>query len=133
MVTIRTAVDASAMIVMLIEENDRGHLVSDRLSGSSCCAPELLPFEVANVLRRKTIAGILPERQAKRALNVLEEFPIELWPWKPLSSRIWRLRGSITAYDASYIAVAELLGCPLLTGDARLSRAPGARCAVEVI
>ena len=35
--------------------------------------------------------------------------------------------------DASYVAVAELLGCPLLTGDARLSRAPGARCPVEVI
>jgi predicted nucleic acid-binding protein len=45
-----------------------------------------------------------------------------------VAERAWELRGSLTAYDAAYVAVAELVGAPLLTLDARLSRAPGPRC-----
>ncbi|SDX74459.1 hypothetical protein SAMN05661080_01020 [Modestobacter sp. DSM 44400] len=37
------------------------------------------------------------------------------------------------AYDASYVALAEVLGCAVLTADARLSRAPGLRCAITVV
>lgn len=31
-------------------------------------------------------------------------------------------------HDPAYVALAELLGCAVLTADARLSRAPGLRC-----
>jgi predicted nucleic acid-binding protein len=37
------------------------------------------------------------------------------------------------AYDAAYVALAEAIECPLGTADARLSRAPGLRCAVTVV
>lgn len=47
--------------------------------------------------------------------------------------RAWELRDNATPYDAVYVALAELLGCPLLTGDQRLARAPGIRCPVEVL
>jgi predicted nucleic acid-binding protein len=47
--------------------------------------------------------------------------------------RAYELRANLTAYDASYVALAEGLGCPLLTADARLSRAPGIRCPVDVL
>ena len=50
-----------------------------------------------------------------------------------LLDRAWELRESLSAYDASYVALAELLGCNLLTADARLSRAPGVRCPITLV
>ena len=47
--------------------------------------------------------------------------------------RIWELRDNLTAYDAAYVALAETIECPLVTADARISRAPGLRCAVTVL
>ena len=46
---------------------------------------------------------------------------------------VWELRHAVTAYDAAYIALAEALGIPMITADARLARAPGIACAIEVI
>ena len=43
------------------------------------------------------------------------------------------LAHSITAYDACYVALAEALGCTLLTADARLARAPGPRCTIDLL
>jgi predicted nucleic acid-binding protein len=45
---------------------------------------------------------------------------------------MWQLRGNLSSYDASYVALAESLDCPLLTADGRLSRSPGIRCSVTV-
>jgi predicted nucleic acid-binding protein len=39
----------------------------------------------------------------------------------------------VTAYDAVYVALAESLGCALVTADARLAAAHGPRCAVVVV
>lgn len=47
--------------------------------------------------------------------------------------RCWELRDNLTVYDAAYVALAEALGATLLTGDARLSKATGPRCAIEVL
>jgi len=47
--------------------------------------------------------------------------------------RAYELRANVTAYDAAYIALAELLGCALVTADARLARAPGIRCPVTIL
>lgn len=55
---------------------------------------------------------------------------IELHPFAPFAARVWELRHNLTAYDAWYVAVAESLGCPLVTLDGRLTRAPGPTCAV---
>lgn len=51
----------------------------------------------------------------------------------PLIPRIWELRDNLTPYDASYVALAEALGCPLVTADARLAAAPGVRCEIVVL
>lgn len=51
----------------------------------------------------------------------------------PLTALVWELRRNVPAYDATYVALAELLGCPLVTADARLSRAAGPRCVLTVV
>ena len=49
----------------------------------------------------------------------------------PLLTRCWELRENLTAYDAAYVALAEVLGGSLLTADVRISRAPAVRCPIE--
>jgi len=55
------------------------------------------------------------------------------YPVFTLLERVWDLRENLSAYDASYVALAELLNCPLMTADARLSRVPGVRCSITVV
>ena len=40
----------------------------------------------------------------------------------PLRRRIWELRDRFTAYDASYVSLAEILGATLVTADSALAR-----------
>jgi predicted nucleic acid-binding protein len=55
------------------------------------------------------------------------------YPVFAMLARVWELRDNLSPYDASYVALAELLGCSLLTADGRLSRAPCLRCPVTVV
>jgi predicted nucleic acid-binding protein len=47
--------------------------------------------------------------------------------------RIWQLRQNLTAYDAAYVALAETLGCTLLTRDQALAKSPIHTASVEVL
>ncbi len=58
----------------------------------------------------------------------LVDLRVELFPYAPFASRIWELRENVTCCDAWYVAVAEALGSPLATLDARLAKASGPRC-----
>ncbi len=79
-----------------------------------------------------TIAGQLSEERAADARSDFAELALTRYPHHPLSDRVWQLRHNLTAYDATFIALAELLDAPLLTCDARLASAPGNRADVEV-
>jgi predicted nucleic acid-binding protein len=114
-------VDASAVLVLLTA--DDGGEIADRMTGADLAAPELLGFEVANVLRRQWSAGILTKGQAELALAGYRDLSIDLWPFDALADGAWRVRGQLSFCDASYVSLALLLGCALLTCDARLGRA----------
>ncbi len=86
-----------------------------------------------SVLRSQVNAGLMTVDRGELALSDLAEIPIRRASHRPLLRRCWELRHTVTAYDASYIALAETLGTALVTADARLSRAPGLRCPVEVV
>jgi predicted nucleic acid-binding protein len=126
-------VDASAVVVLLIDPGDAGERVARRLAGRTVAAPDLLPHEVTNVLRRLRNAGRLSEAESRLALDGLHALSVELWPQAILAERVWLLGANLSAYDAAYVALAEQLDAVLLTADARITRAPGVRCAVEVI
>ncbi|EWM16140.1 toxin-antitoxin system, toxin component, PIN family [Kutzneria sp. 744] len=91
-------------------------------------------LRVGSVLRRQELAGDLPASDCLTALHSLKYLVDNRYPATgPLADAAWQLRGSVTYYDALYVALAASLGVPLVTKDARLSRAPGLTCAVEVI
>jgi predicted nucleic acid-binding protein len=70
---------------------------------------------------------------ALQALTVAHQLGLRRHVSRALWLRAWELRLNLSAYDALYVALAEQLQVPLLTADARLARAPGLRCCVELI
>jgi len=116
---------------MLLDSGDAGRWATRSLLGSELAAPALFPFEVANVLRRHELAGDVSPDQAAQAHSDLCDLPIQLWPHETVAARVWDLRGNLTAYDAGYVALAELLDADLVTLDRRIAGAPGLRCRVS--
>lgn len=126
-------VDASVLAVALADDGVDGDTARARLRGEDLAAPELLDLEVASVLRRQTMGGVIDARRADLALADLNAIPLQRAPHQPLLARAWELRENLTIYDAAYVSLAEALQVRLLTGDKRLARAPGPRCHIEVL
>jgi predicted nucleic acid-binding protein len=126
--------DASAAVEIILQ-TQVGVALSGRLltPESALHAPHLLDVEVAQVLRRFTRHGEVPAERARQALEDLADLPIERYPHEMLLPRIWTLRENLTAYDAAYVALAEILGATLLTRDGRISRVSGHSARVEVV
>lgn len=117
-------VDASALLEVLLQ-TPAAPPIADRLfdPGETLHAPFLLDAEVLQVLRRYAITGQIDEPRGREALTDLGDLAIERYPHEPLLSRGWELRENLTAYDAVYLALAEVLGAVLVTCDGRLARA----------
>lgn len=96
-------------------------------------APQLLTVEVLQVLRRRVEKNFTRLAHAEEARTLLVDLNIRYYDHLPLTERIWQLRNSLTAYDATYVALAEALELPLLTCDARLGQAPGNSAQVTVL
>lgn len=126
-------VDASALLPAIADGTDIGRQRRQRLGRDRLHAPDLILVESLSVIRRQTLAGMLDAAQAEQAVDDLLALPIVIHPTAPLLRRAWELRANVTPYDACYAALAEALNCPLLTGDARLARAPGLVCEVELV
>ncbi|MCB0968850.1 MAG: type II toxin-antitoxin system VapC family toxin, partial [Ilumatobacter sp.] len=93
-------------------------------------APHLMPFEVANIVRRLVLRGVLDDTAGSLAVADVGRLAVDLAPYQAIAERVWELRVNLTAYDAAYVATAELVGGRLVTLDERLARAPGIRCEV---
>jgi predicted nucleic acid-binding protein len=109
-----------------------GTQARERLHGEELAAPHLLDVEVTSVLRRSVLTGSITEQRASQVLQDLADLTMERVAHTTLLRRVWELRGNFTAYDACYVAVAELFHAPLLTYDAKMANGSGARCAFEV-
>jgi predicted nucleic acid-binding protein len=126
-------VDASVLAVALGDDGTDGEYMRERLRGETLVAPELVDLEVVSVWRRHVAAKLMPARRAASALADLAELPLRRSSHQPFLPRLWELRHVVTPYDAAYIALAEVLDAVLVTADARMSRASGVNCEVEVI
>ncbi len=126
-------VDASVLVTALLDEGGPGALARERLVTSDVHVPELADVEVLSVVRRRVLGGRLTAARGAEALQDWSDLAVERYPHLPLLGRAWQLRDAVSAYDAQYVALAELLDSPLVTADARLSRAPGLRCTVDLL
>jgi predicted nucleic acid-binding protein len=127
-------VDASVVMASLLSTGGAGARARERLRlDTDLHVPHLLDVEVTAALRRRVRLGQTDLGVATAALADLADFAAIRWDHEPLLRRVWELRDDVTAYDAVYVVLAEMLDAPLVTSDARLSRAPGLECRVEVL
>jgi predicted nucleic acid-binding protein len=122
-------VDASAALLGLLNDGAARAMLAD---GAIAC-PHLVDSEVAHALRSQVLRGEVEAAHAGRALETWTRLGIERIGVRGLLPRIWELRENVSAYDATYVAVAEALDVPLVTADGRLARAPGPRCSITVV
>ena len=130
-------VDASAITELLLGR-PAGRAVEQRLRDHDfdLHVPHLLDVEVLSALRRVVAAGDASPERADDAVIDLLDLPLERYPHDGLTRRIWPLRENFSAYDATYVALAEAIadqGAPLLTADARLAHAAGDHTELSVL
>lgn len=127
-------VDASALADALLDDGPMGAAARAALGADPhWAAPAHLFVEVVSVIRGKSFGGKVGLARANEAVAALSALVIDQVDTCQLVDRIWQLRGNLTAYDAAYVAAAEVLECPLVTGDGRLAKATGPRCEIRAI
>ncbi|MCU1367631.1 MAG: hypothetical protein JWN39_3270 [Ilumatobacteraceae bacterium] len=127
-------IDASVLANVVGDDGPAGQAARDRVAAAArWSAPDLVDVETVAVLRRRWRAGDLTARRFRSAVIDLASLPIVRFPTGPLMIRAYELRSNVTPYDATYVALAEGLSCPLVSADRRLARAPGIRCDVDIL
>ena len=118
-------VDASALTDFLLGRREAVEALEQELEDREqepLHAPELVEPETLNALRRLANAGLVSDRRATEAVADLGNARLIRYPHAPLRDRVWELRSELTAYDAAYLALAEVLDdAVLLTADAGLA------------
>lgn len=123
-------VDASVVVAALIDGGPVGAWAEDMVFSGDVAAPHLMPTEVANILRRASLREHISDDVASLAHRDLLDLRVTLYPYEAIAERSWQLRGNLTAYDASYVALAEAIDAKVATLDRRIARAAGPRCMV---
>jgi len=123
-------IDAGVLIKLLVEEEH-----SDRASAlwgewleseTQVISPLLLPFEVVSVLRKQVYRGLITPEEGENALAMAQTAKVTLLSPPGLHRRAWELAirfNRPAAYDAHYLALAEIMGCEFWTADERLANA----------
>ena len=122
-------IDASVAIEALQRPGPARELVTDQ----DLHAPHLIDAEIAHALRRHVRTGEATVPTATVQLETWRHVGLVRHASSSLLMRVWELRENLTAYDAHYIALAEVLGCDVITSDRRMATAPGARCEVHLL
>ena len=119
-------VDASAVVELLMASRT-GSTVEEFVFSSDepLAAPQLVDIEVLHAVRRLHRTRVLSLERCEQALEDFGDLPLNRYGHELLRPGIWRLRNNVTAYDAAYIALAELLDAPIVTCDAKLARSGG--------
>jgi predicted nucleic acid-binding protein len=122
-------VDASAALAALLNAGS----AREALGREQLHVPHLIDPEVASGLRRRVVGEQIAADAGWAALDTWRRLGMTRYPVHSLLDRVWELRDNLSACDASYVALAELLGCSLVTADGRLGRAPGLRCPITIV
>lgn len=127
-------IDASVLTAFYAADDLCRDAVAARLTtGDALFAPAHVDAEVVSALRSMARRSTMLHAAVPAALRHLADFPIRRMPLAPLLQRIWELQDNITPYAAAYVALAERLDGPLITGDGKLAAASGARCTFDLV
>ena len=123
--------DASVVVELLINSPLADTLRRDlAVHNDSFLVPYLLDIEVVSAFRNLVASKRIDSHRSAQFLSQLSELPAERYPDAPSLPRIWELRHNFTAYDAAYIALAEMTGAVLYTCDEKLRNGHRARVLV---
>jgi predicted nucleic acid-binding protein len=126
-------VDASCLFEVLADTPRRAAVAARLAADTDQAAPEVVDVEVLGVIRAQYLKGMLDETAAGQAVEDLRDWPGERYAHRWMLDRVWQLRATVRGCDAFYVALAEAMNATLLTMDARLARAHGPRCHIEVV
>ncbi len=120
--------DAS-VVVELLTNGPLADSIRSELAGQdgSFLVPHLIDVEVLSAIRRLVAGRRIDPHDSGQFLAGLAMLPAERYSHVPLIGRIWELRHNFTAYDATYIALAEATDSVLYTCDEKLRRGHRAR------
>jgi len=125
-------VDASAAVRLFCWSDEKARWLRDRLEHEALVSvPALFDLEVLQALRRLEARDVLEQTTVRQGLANLVDLRATRHDHAPFRSRIWSLRHNLTAYDAAYVALAEILDAPLITVDTRLARSSGHKVTIE--
>lgn len=127
-------IDASVLANVVGDDGEDGRRARAefRVAGD-VAAPDLVDVETVSVLRKRWLAGTVTDQRFAAAVDDLARLGLERYPTLRFMRRAFELRANVTAYDSAYVALAEELGCDLLTADQRLAGATGPRCHIRVL
>jgi predicted nucleic acid-binding protein len=125
-------VDTSAVVAALVGRPPNQVLVDRLRTDGDLHAPHLLDVELLHALRGLVLGGHLSEDRAADARGDFADLTVVRYGHALLADRSWELRNNLTAYDATFVALAEALTVPLVTCDARLAGVPGYSAVVEL-
>jgi predicted nucleic acid-binding protein len=125
-------VDTSAVLAALVAREPPPGLLDRLADDGDLHAPHLIDTEFLHALRRMCIAGELSDERAADARTDFGDLAVTRYPHHHLGDRVWQLRHNLTAYDATFVALAETLDTTLITCDARLTAAPSRHAAIEL-
>ncbi|MFZ4893935.1 type II toxin-antitoxin system VapC family toxin [Plantibacter sp. Mn2098] len=123
-------IDASVIGSALVGSSANAHRAQTAMLGRALIAPQLLDLEVLSVVRKRLFTGHVAPARAETAVDVFRSMLIRRYDHAALTRRAWELRENFTPYDAAYVALAEALDVPLMSGDLRLLRAAERLCRV---
>lgn len=130
----RVVTDASALVEYLLGTTRAGAIASIiETENVELHAPSLCDVEVAAVVRRALLSKRLREGRAAEAILDYLDLPLTRHGHTTLLARVIQLRSSFSAYDATYVALAERLSAELLTADDSLGRAARSHGAVSIL
>ena len=121
-------VDASAVVVALVDEGPEGEWARGAMEREALAVPGHIHVEVSSALRRAVLGGRIGRDVAALAHEELVDMRLLVFAFDTLAARVWALHSNVPPYDAAYVALAEGLAVPLLTLDRKLARADGPTC-----